>query len=234
MTAPAVGTSSRQVYARVAGCTMLLYMVVGFLSVNLYAGALGSADSETLLAQVAAHAPVLRTTIVLEMIECFAALVLAVTLYAVTRVESEPIALLGLVGRVAEGILAAVGIRTTLSLLWLAGGSPAATGMPGAGAMGSFLLLPGQSTMLGAPFFALGSLAFSWLLLRGRMVPTPLAWLGVAASGMLLIGVPLQLAAVVPLSFTAMLWLPMVIFQLPLGVWLLLKGVSPAASTGTG
>ena len=34
-------------------------------------------------------------------------------------------------------------------------------------------------------FFAVGSLLFSWLLLRGRMIPVGLAWLGVIASALL-------------------------------------------------
>ena len=38
--------------------------------------------------------------------------------------------------------------------------------------------VPGEGTI----FFAAGSLIFSWLLLRGRMIPAGLAWLGVIGS----------------------------------------------------
>jgi len=49
----------------------------------------------------------------------------------------------------------------------------------GAQALGAFLLAP--SPPHGATFFAVGSTFFSYLLLRGRMIPVALAWLGVAA-----------------------------------------------------
>jgi hypothetical protein len=45
-------------------------------------------------------------------------------------------------------------------------------------ALRAFLLMPGASVPLGAFFFAVGSLIFSWLLLRGRMVPISIARLG--------------------------------------------------------
>jgi hypothetical protein len=52
-------------------------------------------------------------------------------------------------------------------------------------ALGAGLLMPGQSAMIGAPFFAVGSTASAHLLLRRRIVPVPLAPLGVMASGVL-------------------------------------------------
>ncbi len=45
-----------------------------------------------------------------------------------------------------------------------------------------------------AIYFSVGSLLFSWLLLRGRMIPVVLAWLGVLASALLVVILPLQLA----------------------------------------
>jgi hypothetical protein len=48
-----------------------------------------------------------------------------------------------------------------------------------------------------ATFFAVGSTLFSWLLLRGRMIPVPLAWLGVLASVLLVVLLPLEAAGFV-------------------------------------
>lgn len=62
-------------------------------------------------------------------------------------------------------------------------------------ALGAFLLkVRGWNPTIAAAFFAVGSTLFSWLLLRGRMIPVLLAWLGVAASALLVVGLPLQLA----------------------------------------
>jgi hypothetical protein len=80
-------------------------------------------------------------------------------------------------------------------------------------------------------FFAFGSLLFCWLLLRGRVIPVGLAWLGVIASVLLVVILPLQLAGLFGGSMswagavTWLVWLPMLIFEVTLAFWLMVKGV---------
>jgi hypothetical protein len=83
-------------------------------------------------------------------------------------------------------------------------------------------------------FFAVGSTLFCWLLLRGRMIPVALAWLGVLASVLLDMILPLQLAGVFgglswSSSITWIVWLPMLVFEVTLAIWLLIKGVASPA-----
>jgi hypothetical protein len=85
------------------------------------------------------------------------------------------------------------------------------------------------NTTLSATFFAAGSTLFSYLLLRGRMVPVPLARLGVYASILLAVGLPLQLAGTLRSPVTLLMWVPMAAFEVPLGLWLLMKGVRTPA-----
>ena len=86
--------------------------------------------------------------------------------------------------------------------------------------------------MIGAPFFAVGSTLFCWLLLRGRMVPVPLAWFGVVASVLVVVGYPLQLAGFLrgPITSFMGMWLPMAVFEVTLALWLLIKGVAMPAT----
>ena len=97
-------------------------------------------------------------------------------------------------------------------------------------ALGAFLLGQGWSPIIGATFFAVGSTLFSWLLLRGRMIPVALAWLGVLASVLLVLGLPLQLADFLRGSVTFLMWLPMLAFELAVALWFLIKGVATPAS----
>jgi len=60
------------------------------------------------------------------------------------------------------------------------------------------------------------------------MIPAPLAWLGVAASVLLVVGLPLQLAGFLGGPVTSFIWLPMLAFEVPLALWLLVKGAAPA------
>src|SRR5204862_2835900 len=75
----------------------------------------------------------------------FSALTLGVTLYAITRDQDAELAMLGMISRVVEGVLGAMSLR----------------GNPG-------------TMLVGATFFAVGSLLFSWLLLRGDRKSTRL------------------------------------------------------------
>ena len=125
-----------------------------------------------------------------------------------------------------------IGIPNTLALLSLATAG-AGAGVPDvatANTLGAFMLMPAQNTMLGAPFFAVGSMIFSYLLLRGRIVPVSLAWLGVLASALLVVGLPLQLAGFLKGAMTGYIWLPMLAFEVPLGLRLLIKGVATPAT----
>ena len=87
-----------------------------------------------------------------------------------------------------------------------------------------------------AIFFAVGSALFCWLLLRGRMIPIALAWLGVVASVLLVVILPLQLAGLFggsmswSASITWLVWLPMLVFEVAFALWLLIKGVAMPVS----
>ena len=109
-----------------------------------------------------------------------------------------------------------------------------ATGLPDiptTNALGTFLLMPVPSVPIGSIFFAVGSTIFSWLLLRGQMVPVSIAWLGVFASGLLVVVLPLQLAGFSTGPLTGYYqWLPALVFQIFLALWLLIKGVATPAT----
>jgi len=167
---------TRTTNARIAGVTFLIYIAAGIASLVLSGRA---------------HA-----TDVLSLLTSFAALVLGVTLYAITREQDPDLAMLGLTCRV-------------------------------------ILATPGHA---GAIFFAVGSTLFSWLLLRGRMIPVALAWLGVPASVLLVVILPLQRAGLFggPISpwsssVTWLVWLPALVFEVTLAVWLIVKGVAMPA-----
>lgn len=219
---------TRTANARVAGATFLLYIAAGVAGMVLFRGAAGGATIAARLASVAQHETTVRLTVLLALLQAFSALVLAVTLHALTRDQDRDLAMLGLTCRVAEGITGAF-VARTLGLLWLA----TAAG-PGTADTGASLALAGYLFRMGgwnpgATFFAVGSTAFCWLFLRGRMVPAALAWLGVVASVLLVAVLPLQLAGLLAGGLTEMVWLPMLLFEVAFAGWLLVKGARPPA-----
>jgi hypothetical protein len=94
-----------------------------------------------------------------------------------------------------------------------------------------------EAVPVGEPaiFFAVGSTIFSWLLLRGRMIPVSLAWLGVVASALLVVVLPLQVVGLFGgvMSWSSaiawLVWLPMLVFEIVFALWLLIKGVAVPA-----
>ena len=215
---------TRRTNARIAGFTFLFYIAVGITGMILFGKATAGEGMAAKLANIAQHATYVRITVLLTLLEAFSALVLAVTLYAITRDEDQDLAMLGMICRVAEGITG-VFVASTLGLLSLAtaGGSSADTGTTHL--LAAFLLHMGAWSPP-AIFFAVGSTLFAWLLLRGRMIPVALAWIGVFASVLLVVILPLQLVGLASGWITTFMWLPMLAFEVPLAVWLLVKGVS--------
>jgi len=166
---------SPRTYARVAGFTFLFYIIAGVASMSSGSGA-----------------PLTKG---LLLFQSFSALVLGVSLYALTYKQGPALATLALACRMLEAVQY------------------------------------GESAI----YFAAGSLIFSWLLLRGRLIPLALAQGGVIASALLVVILPLQLAGLLggSMSWSAgatwLVWLPMLVFEVTLAVWLIAKGVSTEA-----
>ena len=164
--------TSHLIYARVAGFTFLFYIAAGITSM-----ALGGQS---------------QITDLLSLLQSFSALVLGVTLYALTREQGPILALLALTCRVAEAVQY------------------------------------GESAI----YFAVGSLLFSWLLLRGQLIPNLLAQLGVFASALLVVILPAQLAGLFggsmswASSITWLVWLPMLLFEVIVALWFMTRGIN--------
>jgi len=223
---------TRRTNARIAGLTFLFYIAVAFPSIVLMNRATDAEGTAAKLARIAEHSSDVGLAILLTLLSCFCAIVLAVTLYGITRDEDHELALMTMAFRLSEGVLGAVGIPSMIALLWLAtaGSGANAPDATTANVIGFFLLMP--APMNGAPFFAVGSLIFSYLLLRGRIVPVLLAWIGVLASALLVVCLPLQLAGFLKGPIASYMWLPMLAFEVPLGLWLLIKGAGAPKTRG--
>src|ERR1700693_5848535 len=147
---------TRRTKARFAGFTFLFYIAVTLTGMVLSRGATSGEGTAAKLASIAQHASDVRVAVVLEMLGCFCALVLAVTLYAITRDQDPDLAMLAMTCRVAEGVISAVSLPRMVGKRWLATAAGADAPDPAsANVLGAVLFkLPSWSTTLGATFFA--------------------------------------------------------------------------------
>jgi hypothetical protein len=221
---------TRTTNARLAGFMFLFYIATGLANLALFNQATsGTEGTAATLASIAQHATTVRLTAVLTLLTFVDAVVLAVALYALTRDQDPDLAVLALSFRVSEGVIGAIAAVRTLGLLSVATASTAAAAPDAAAAiaLGALLLKAGGLfTNIGATAFAIGSTLYSYLFLRARSIPVPLAWLGVLASVLLVVALPLQLAGFLRGPVTFFVWLPMLVFEVALALWLLIKGVA--------
>jgi len=224
---------TRTTNARIAGFMFLFYIATGIAGMVLFAPATSGEGTAAKLASVAQHATLTRIAAVYSLLMMMNPFVLGVALYALTRDYDRELALLALTCRLTEGVMAAMSAVAKRALLSVATAAAGATGADAAAAnaLGSVLLgVQGLITLLAATVFAIGSTLFSYLFLRARTIPVSLAWLGVFASVLLVVGLPLQIAGFIEGPVTLFMWIPMALFEVTFAFWLLIKGVAPYPS----
>ncbi len=216
---------TRTTNARLAGFTFLFYIAAGIFAMSLFPGGNGITER---FAGIARDLTNVRISIILSLTTCFAAITLGVTLHALTREQDPDLAMFALICRAGEGIIGGVSLLGTLALVWLATASGAGAPDPDtAGAIGATLLkIDAWTTSVSAIFFSVGSALFCWLFLRARSIPLWLAWLGFVSSVLLVALLPAQLFGGLGSVVGWLVWMPMLVFELVLSVWLITKGVA--------
>ncbi len=194
------------------------------LSSPILAGSISAA-----LVRINDHVVQFRAAIVLYLATCVGIIVMTSLLYVLLKGRSRPVALVALILWLAEVMVIAVSVLgmyglLTLSADFIRAGAPAASYYE---TLGTFLNgLTGDLSFL---FFSLGAFLWYGLFFTSRLVPR---WLSIWA---LLAMVPV-LAATLPqvwdtgISVPFVLDLPYLPFELVVGLWLLIRGATPAFS----
>jgi hypothetical protein len=165
---------------------------------------------------------------VLEVIVAFACVGTAIVLFPVVKRQNETLAL-GFVGsRVLEAAAILAGVACLLTVVSLrqagAGAGAVVTGQALTGLYDRLFLL-GQSLMPAVNALLLGS-----LLYRSRLVPRALPLLGFAGAPLLTAATVATMAGLIERdsAWAALAALPIALWELSLGIWLLVKGFRPA------
>jgi hypothetical protein len=171
----------------------------------------------------------------LELILIIANIGTAVVLWPVLKRQNEILALGYVTARVVECVFIAVGILSLLTVVTLrqeAAGADAGSLV----AVGASLVALHDWTFLLGPGFVVGvgnGLLLGYLMYRSRLVPRRMAMLG-------LVGGPLVCASGIAILFgvfeagsvwQAIATIPEFLWELSLGIWLIVKGFNPSALT---
>jgi len=218
--------NSNKKTARTVGVLFLTAMVTSILGGGLLESILNAPDY---LVNVSANTTQVWIGTLLELISGIAIVGIAAMLFPIFKQHNENIAV-GYVGfRIIESIFIIVGAIIPLSLITLsqeylkAGDSDASYFQT----LGT-LFIAGRAHLAGLlipVFFSLGALLFYYLLYRSKLIPR-----FISVWGLIGVALILTLTMIEADIITGMiLALPIILNEIFLGIWLIVKGFNPSA-----
>ena len=157
--------------------------------------------------------------------------VLAASLYQLLESVDKNLATVALFLRFGEAVIGAVGMMLSgLVPLLLIRESTAIESEQLQSLVSLFLAMEDISIDVALVFMGVGGTIFSYLFLKGRLVPKILSLWGVVAyATMLCVGATRIFYPTLPESVFMSLSAPAILFEIAFGFWLLIKGVNPRA-----
>lgn len=167
----------------------------------------------------------------LEVLLALACIATAVVLYPIVRRQSETAALCFVAARTLEGAMVFAGVLALLSVVTIRRDGAAGAGSP-APIDAALVALHDWAFLLGPGLIpAVNAVCLGYVLYRSALVPRIIPAIGLA-------GVPLLVASAAATMFgaidqvspvAALAALPIAVWELSLGVWLVVKGFRPEA-----
>ena len=218
--------------ARLAGATYLVTMATAIFSQSFIRGSLVVRGDATQTAQnIIASERLYRIGIAADIVTFTGVVVLTWALYVLLRPVGKHLAVLAVLLRLVEVAVHYVVTMLSLGVLLMLGGGHLATfdASQRYSVVRLVLSAQGAGLNLGFVLLGLGSAVFAYLLLRSHYVPKALAALGMVASLLLSASAiaVILLPAVGPAVRATMV--PMFVYEVSLGLWLLLKGAATSS-----
>ena len=223
-----------QAYARTGGALYLAIIVTALFAEAFVRGRLiVSGDAAATAANILGSPTLFRLGLASDMLNCVLDVVVAMILYALLRPVDRNLALLAAFLRiVADAILGVTGLFQLAAIVILGGGDPLrAVDLPQRQSFAYLSLdLHGKGYGISLIFFGLGCGILGYLVYRSGYLPRVIGVLLVIAGAGYWFN---SFAGIVspPLASRTFPWtlLPGLLSELALSLWLLLKGVEPAA-----
>jgi hypothetical protein len=215
--------------AKTVGFLYLFAMAISIFGESVRGRLILPHDAVQTASSIAASEALFRLSIVGDLIIYVCDIILFWGLYVILKRVNKDVALLGAFFRLVETAILVVTTLTAFIALRLLSGADylrvVDTVQLQALARG-FLSVYGIGLSVGFVFLGLGSAVFSYLWLKSRYVPRGLAWLGIFGS--LLMAIMSLLTMVFPVVWDRVgmaYMMPMGLYEVGLGLWLLVKGL---------
>jgi hypothetical protein len=240
MTIYALDESQRKA-AKVAGILYLFtILAANFVEFYVRRRVIVPADALRTATNIAHHEQLFRLGITTDLIMLAASVILVVALYVILKPVNRNLALLAVFWWLVECCIAAAtaGIDFAAVLSLTGSNSLPALNREQLQALARLLIsLDGGGNRAAALFFGVGSTMFCYLWFKSRYIPRLLAALGILAS---LVPTLVPLSTIVFSSLAdlplrrAGTGIPIAIFEVAVGLWLLIKGIKASAPSRFG
>ena len=217
---------SRMRYSRLIGALFLAAFALYGGGFGLVTSVVGARD---FLLTISAHQPTLTLGAVLMLLNSVAVVGLGALFVPIIENHGKRAALVYLAARIVEAVLLAIGVLCLLMLIPLgeSAGEAGGASVAWATAVGSLLTQANRMAFqIAMMSLGLASLFLCVLLFRTRLIPRFLAVWGVIGYALFLGG---AIAEIVGMRIGVMLSIPGGLFEVAVGIWLLVKGFQPAA-----
>ncbi len=217
-----------QLYARTAGFAYLITILLGIFSVNIAESSLiVPGDNGATLRNIMENEWLYRIGIAGEVTMYLLVILLAWALYSVLKSVNRDLALLALLWRLAEAVVGAgATVISGLVPLLLLHDEAAALHM----LVGPMLEVRGAALDIVLIFIGMGGTLFFYLFFISRYIPRFLAiWGIITYVTMLLVSFSSLLLPGFPEDTKMLFYAPGGLFEIIIGLWLLIKGVDPKA-----
>jgi hypothetical protein len=224
---------SQQKAAKVSGFMFLFAFIVPTLNWALILSKFNVANNALATANnIIANEFLFRMGLTIELIMSLGLIVLALALFIILKTVSKNLALFALLLKVVEATIAAVIVLVSfiaLQILTTEGSLTVFTAeqlqLPAG------LILNSHTALFSIPMVLLGldMMVFSYLFLKSNYIPTILAGFGVLSFALIFIHALMFILApeyaVMPVN-QIIFWAPSGLFEIVIGIWLLVKGVN--------
>jgi len=223
-----IGDKSLLVYARVAGLAYVVVIMLGIFSVSYIDSNIlvPGNDAET-VDNIMNNELRFRISIASEIIMYVLVVLLAHALYVILKTVNRNLALLAMLWRIGEAIVGAgVAVLTGFIPLLLLNGKAALEQDQLQALVGLFLQLRSAGLDVVLIFIGMGGTVFCYLFFTSKYVPRILAvWGMITYLSMLILALVSILSPSLPESVKMIFYAPGGLFEVIIGLWLLIKGV---------
>lgn len=214
------------------GAAFLIVIAASMLSGVLLKSVVGSGSISDILVNITDSLNLFRMSIVAELITSVGIVALAVLLYVVLCKNNKIIALVALGLWLTEAMFLAISkigafALIPLSLEFVKAGSPEHSFYQ---TLAEFLYygIDRQGYTLHMWFYCLGGILWYYLFYKSRYIPRAISLFGLIAASVAFVGIMFELFGH---DVSIFVYLPILPFELIIGVWLLLRGIKDGSET---